>query len=285
MPSTRGAAGGCWRPPNLVFAAGLLLLAVAPVAEVMLLGWLVLGVAMAMGLYDAAFATLAGLFGRGARGPITGITLIAGLASTIGWPISALPEDAFDWRGACLAWAALHLFVGWPINRWLVPTAPPPERAAAIEADATPPPRFAIGAAALLGPAQVGARVAEFGLLRRFHPLASARLATLGHPLGVGVLLLAGGPAAAVFAVLHGMGNGILTIAKGTLPLAVFGPAGFGARQGLLAAPSRLLQAASPFAFGLPLETSGVAAALTLTSVLSISACLALLAIRRAPPA
>ena len=44
---------------------------------------------MAMGLYDPAFATLTGLYGRAARGPITGITLIAGFASTIGWPLSA----------------------------------------------------------------------------------------------------------------------------------------------------------------------------------------------------
>ena len=47
------------------------------------------GVGMAMGLYDPAFATLTGLYGRAARGPITGITLIAGFASTVGWPLSA----------------------------------------------------------------------------------------------------------------------------------------------------------------------------------------------------
>ena len=302
---------------NLVLAAGLGLLAAAPVPAVMLLGWLVLGVGMAMGLYDAAFATLAGLYGRGARGPITGITLIAGFASTIGWPVSALMEDALGWRGACLGWAALHLLIGWPINRWLVPAAPPPERAAAaVEADQAPAPRFAmpllafafaatwfvtgamaahlpallqqagastataIAAAALLGPAQVAARVMEFSLLRRLNPMTSARLATLGHPLGALSLALLGGPAAMVFVLLHGMGNGILTIAKGTLPLAVFGPAGFGARQGLLGAPARLLQAGAPFAFGLLLEVGGVLSALTLTTALTLLAFLALLAIR-----
>ncbi len=301
---------------NLVLAAGLALLAAAPVPAVMLLGWLVLGVGMAMGLYDAAFATLAGLYGRGARGPITGITLIAGFASTIGWPVSALMEDALGWRGACLGWAALHLLIGWPINRWLVPAAPPPERAAAVEAEQAPAPRFAmpllafafaatwfvtgamaahlpallqqagastataIAAAALLGPAQVAARVLEFSLLRRLNPMTSARLATLGHPLGALSLALLGGPAAMVFVLLHGMGNGILTIAKGTLPLAVFGPAGFGARQGLLGAPARLLQAGAPFAFGLLLEVGGVLSALTLTTALTLLAFLALLAIR-----
>jgi MFS family permease len=74
---------------NLVLAAGLVLLGVAQGIFILALAWAVLGVGMAMGLYDPAFATLTGLYGRDARGPITGITLIAGFASTVGWPLSA----------------------------------------------------------------------------------------------------------------------------------------------------------------------------------------------------
>ena len=81
---------------------------------------------MGFGLYEAAFATVAGLYGRDARNAITGITLFAGFASTVGWPASAIFIDAFGWRGACLAWAALHLLIGLPMNRLLVPKAPPP---------------------------------------------------------------------------------------------------------------------------------------------------------------
>jgi MFS family permease len=305
---------------NLVLAAGLCGLGLAQGPWSMAAAWMVLGLGMAMGLYDAAFATLAGLYGRAARGPITGITLIAGFASTVGWPVSALLAEAFGWRGACLGWAALHLLVGLPLNRLLVPPAPPPERKAALAEDAGPAPSrlampllafvfaatwfiagamaahlpallqaagataaAAVAAGALIGPAQVAARVAEFGLLRRFHPLVSARIAVLGHPLGAVALLVFGGPAAAAFAVLHGMGNGVMTIAKGTLPLAVFGPGGYGARQGLLGAPARLLQAAAPLAFGLLLEGAGVQAALTLTTGLCLSACLALLVLRAVP--
>ena len=84
----------------------------------------------------------------------------------------------------------------------------------------------AVAVGALIGPAQVGGRLLEFGVLRRVHPLLSARLAALMHPVGAVVLTLAGAPAAVLFAVLHGAGNGILTIAKGTLPLALFGAAG-----------------------------------------------------------
>jgi len=86
---------------NLVLAAGLALLAAAQGPVVMTAGWLVMGVGISMGLYDAAFATLAGLYGRAARGPITGITLIAGFASTVGWPVSAVLEEGVGWRGAC----------------------------------------------------------------------------------------------------------------------------------------------------------------------------------------
>ena len=142
------------------------------------------------------------------------------------------------------------------------------------------PVAVAVAAGALIGPAQVAARVGEWTVLRRFHPLVAARLATLGHPLGAAVLLLLGGPAGAyAFALLHGGGNGILTIAKGALPLAVFGPGGYGARQGWISAPARVLQAASPFVFGVALERLG-AGALWITTGLSLSALTALLLLR-----
>jgi MFS family permease len=86
---------------NLVFAAGLVLLGLTQGFAVLALAWVALGVGMAMGLYDPAFATLTGLYGRAARGPITGITLIAGFASTVGWPLSAFLGAQFGWRAAC----------------------------------------------------------------------------------------------------------------------------------------------------------------------------------------
>ena len=113
----------------------------------------------------------------------------------------------------------------------------------------------AIAAGALIGPAQVAARLLEFGLLRRVHPLVSTRLAAAAHPAAAVALLTFGGPAAYVFAVLHGAGNGILTIAKGTLPLALFGASGYGRRIGWLNAPARILQAAAPLIFGAALRS------------------------------
>ncbi|MFC7552473.1 hypothetical protein ACFQU7_09695 [Pseudoroseomonas wenyumeiae] len=90
----------------------------------------------------------------------------------------------------------------------------------------------ALLAASLMGPAQVAARLLQFGPLGRLHPLVLARLACLAQLCGGLALLVFGAPAAIGFVLLCGAGNGLQTIAKGTLPLAVFGPAGYGGRQG-----------------------------------------------------
>ncbi len=140
----------------------------------------------------------------------------------------------------------------------------------------------AVAVGALIGPAQVAGRLLEFGLLRRVHPLLSARLAALAHPAGVAVLLAGGPGMAALFAILHGAGNGILTIAKGTLPLALFGPQGYGARQGWLMMPARFAQALAPFLFGLALDAWG-AEALWLSGGVGLAACAALLMLRARP--
>jgi MFS family permease len=78
---------------NLTLAAGLIVLAGVSGAFGLFAAWAVLGAGMALGLYDAGFATLTALYGRQARGPITGITLFAGFASTVSWPLSALLND------------------------------------------------------------------------------------------------------------------------------------------------------------------------------------------------
>jgi hypothetical protein len=143
----------------------------------------------------------------------------------------------------------------------------------------------ALTASALLGPAQVVARLAEFFAARHFrlHPLLTARLATATHPVAAVALGALGATpfAAALFALVHGAGNGLITIARGTLPLAIFGALGYGARQGWLSALGRVMQALAPYLFGVVLDGYGVAAALALSASLSLAALGALLALRR----
>jgi hypothetical protein len=136
-----------------------------------------------------------------------------------------------------------------------------------------------IAAAALVGPAQVAARLVEFSVMRWLSPLTTAQVATVLHPLGAVALMAVGGPAAAVFALLHGAGNGMLTIAKGTLPLAVFGPVGYGRRTGWLSAPARVMASVSLVLFGLCIDYLGAAAVLV-SAALSLTALVALLMIR-----
>ncbi|MGZ9073568.1 MAG: MFS transporter, partial [Rhodoplanes sp.] len=106
---------------NLVLAIGLVALAAANGPVGLFATWAVLGLGMALGLYDAGFATLTALYGHEARGPITGITLFAGFASTVSWPLSSVLNEALGWRETCLVWAALNLLVALPLNRFLLP--------------------------------------------------------------------------------------------------------------------------------------------------------------------
>ncbi|HRH89093.1 MAG TPA: MFS transporter, partial [Rubrivivax sp.] len=95
---------------------------------------------------------------------------------------------------------------------------------------------------------------------------------------------LAGAPAAMAFTLLHGAGNGIMTIAKGTLPLALFGAQAYGARQGWIAMPARVAQAAAPFVFGLALQRWG-ASAVWGSAALGLSGFVALMLLPRQRPA
>jgi len=302
---------------NLVFALGLMCLGSASGPTSLLAAWIVLGIGMGSGLYEAAFAALVRLWGHDARGAITGVTLFAGFASTVGWPLSTYLEVHHGWRVACFAWAVLHLGIGLPLNALLprvdwnaAPTSSPGAEASQAAEGPRPGLRASLvlawvfattwfistamaahlprvlragGASletavlvgALIGPAQVGARLLEFGFLRRLHPLLAARLAAALHPLGVLGLGVAGMPAAALFGLLHGAGNGILTIAKGTLPLVVFGAQGYGHRQGVLMVPARVAQALAPWAFGLAIDRWG-AGALGLTAGLGVLALVSL---------
>ena len=192
--------------------------------------------------------------------------------------------ETIGWRNTCFAWAAAHILIGLPINWLMLPAVKGAKAAVAAAVKPHIPldrtmillafvfaaawtvtgamaahlPRImeaagattaqAVFAGALIGPAQVAARIFEASFLSRYHPLVSTKLACLTHPIGAAILGLAGGGAASVFAIFYGAGNGILTIARGTLPLAIFGPQNYGYRLGIIGAPARMAQAAAPLA-------------------------------------
>src|SRR5579885_330136 len=263
---------------NLVLAAGLVLLALAQGIAGLAVAWLFLSLAIAMGLYDSAFAALTAIYGRQARGPITGITLIAGFASTIGWPASAWFAHSFGWREACLIWAAINLFVALPLNWFVIPRGryePPPAEIAARTAAGEAP----RGAMPILAFFFSAAWFVTGAMAAHLPRLLQAAGADETAAIAAACLAAFGAPAALAFAVLHGAGNGLITIAKGTLPLAIFGPEGYGLRSGVLSAPARVTQAAGPFLFGLLLDRYGAGAVLV-SGGLSLAACASLLLLR-----
>ncbi|GAB2487535.1 MFS transporter [Comamonas humi] len=283
---------------NVLFALGLVLLSRVQTPAQLFAVWLLLGLAMGAGLYEAAFSTAVRLYGKTARGAIVGITLFGGFASTVSWPVTTWLLHEAGWRNACLFWAAVQALVLLPLHATL-PRAEPrlaAEPAAEAGPGEPPSPSFlrnhggtlalmaltfsavwfigtsmmshlprllavggatataAVAAAALVGPAQVAGRIADYAFLRRAHPLWSARIAVMAYPLAAAVLAVFGAAGGWGYAVAFGLGNGIMTVAIGTLPLAMFGAQGYGQRQGLLMVPARIAQSSAPFLFGLALD-------------------------------
>jgi predicted MFS family arabinose efflux permease len=301
----------------LLLAAGLAGLGLAQDYTLYLLAWAVVGAGMGAGLYDAAFSTLGSIYGSNARGAITGVTLFGGFASTVCWPLSAWLVQRFGWRDACLTYAAIQLAMALPIHLLALPrgkridAAQPKPAPAAVRLQAGEHAVFAIlaavvtigatilsivgthllpllqargvalaaavGLGTLIGPAQVGARVVEMLAGRHYHPvwtmIASALLVAVAA-----VMLYAGFPLIALAIVLYGAGNGIGTVARGSLPLTLFGADRYPVLMGRLALPILIAMAVSPYVGGLAFQRGGadwalgLLAGLALTNVLLVCA-------------
>ncbi|WP_337187272.1 MFS transporter [Phenylobacterium sp.] len=289
---------------HVVLAAGLALTGVAGDGVGLAVAMAVVGAGQALGLSPTPFAILVQLYGEAARRPITGVALIGGLGSTLGWPLTAGFAEAFGWRGACFAWAGVQLLFCLPLSAWLCPrTRGGPRHDAATGAvrwDRTMIqlavlfacawfvstcmsahlPRLlahfgltitqAAAAAGLVGVAAVSVRFLEFTVLRRLNPVATTRAATLMHPAGVLGLLAAGGQAGgAALALGQGAGNGMLAVAKGVLPLSLYGDRDYAYRSAILGRPALIAQVFGPTVFALALERSPTGAVL-MTSALCL---------------
>ncbi len=307
-----------------VMAAGLVALAIAHGLVLWYAGWIVLGAGMALGLYDAAFATLGVLYGHESGRAITGVTLIAGFASSVFWPLGTALEASWGWRGMLLAYAALLFAVNLPAMLLAVPPGVAHRRGGATADDDHQPvanpgralvllalfftlrwlitsgiavlilrllqgrglsAAEAVAVAALIGPGQVLGRIVEWGFTQRIPLFTRARAAALLMPLSALLLLLPGAVPAGAFALLYGMSNGIMTINRGTLPMALFGRAGYAQRLGWLATPALLAQAAAPPLAAMLLAAIAPGGAILVTALLGLIAALFLSALGRAADA
>lgn len=309
----------------LVSAAGLVVLATAETLTQWYVGWAIAGLGMAGGLYDPALATAGRLMGAQARPTLTGIAMIGGFASTIGWPLGVATVEWLGWRSMLLAYAAALLVINVPLLLALPRHVPPATR---TPRPTTGGPRGgtglflclaaffttravinttisvnglelftglglsvagAVGVLSLIGPSQVGMRVIQSWLGGSWDPVLVACVSAALVPLVTFLLAIAAGSplagtAAALFVIGYGLSNGILTIARGVLPLHLFGPTGYATRIGQLALPVVLAQAATPLVMAPVVHGVDGGTAMLLLGVISILSGLCLVPIWRRRP-
>jgi len=136
---------------------------------------------------------------------------------------------------------------------------------------------------ALFGPAQVGARLIEFSFGRDLHPLWVVRFALAVLLCAFAMLLLFGVsvPLAAAFALMFGGANGLVTITRGAVPLALFGHSGYGRLMGRLAGPFMVMQAAAPLVMAFVVEKTSDATGLALAACFAAVALACFVVIRK----
>lgn len=270
---------------SICFGTGLCLLGASNHVTVYLAGWISIGAGMASGLYGAAFATLGRAYGSDSRSAIAALTLWGGFASTVCWPLAAFLVSQFGWRGTCFVYAAIQFGICLPLHYFLMPRATSSTGAGqatrTVGPKFTPEQKKAfyffatlitfggtiaamvavnlftllqargltlanaIALGAMIGPAQVAARLIEITFGNRYKPIWTMIASTGLIAIGL-ILLWVGSSLVALAIILHACGNGIWSIARGTVPLALFGPAGYATLMGRLKMPNLVSQAIGP---------------------------------------
>lgn len=297
---------------SLAAAASLVLCALAPEGIIFILGLIAIEVTSTTVLYATAFAALAQASTKGAQRSITHLTLIAGFASTVFWPVTTWLHGFLDWRQVYLVYAAINVVACVPVHFWLartqrrraetmakpeaVPPLVPPERqrtafplmllgfalagfvSSAITVHMVPM-LAALGtggagvlATILFGPSQVLSRLLNLQFGRGLSQPALAVIASVTLPVGLGVLLLTAPsmPGTVAFAILFGLGGGLSSIVSGTLPLALFGSAGYGQRLGAISSARLLASSVAPFAFSLVAASASTFIAVGLVALVAV---------------
>jgi hypothetical protein len=140
----------------------------------------------------------------------------------------------------------------------------------------------AAAVAMIMGPAQVLSRIVEIAFGRRFDALVTGQVALAMLVLAMLLIGTVGGSASAIgFAALYGVSQGLITIARGTVPLFLFGPDGYGALVGRVTGLRLIVNAAGPFTFAWIVTQAGMPAAITANAVAAALALCAFLALRR----
>lgn len=307
----RLGAGKVMTGGSAVAAAALVACAYAPERMSYAAALIALEVSANLVQYGAAFALLVQIRPEVASRSITYLTLIAGFASTIFWPITTSLHTHMSWQQVYLVFAGLNLLVCLPIHAWLASGISLRRGAApngAVPVDGALPARYrkagfllmvsgfslmslvssavlvhmvpllsglGLGATAavvgtLFGPSQVASRLINMLFGKAVNAIHLALIAAALIPGGALILILSAPsiPGAMFFAVVFGMGNGLLSIVTGSLPLYLFGSQGYGQLQGKMMAARLILSALAPFALALAMSGIGIGPSLAVTAAL-----------------
>lgn len=311
----RLGAGRVMTIGSVVAAAALVACAYAPARTFFVVALIAVEVAANLVQYGAAFALLVQLQPQAASRSITYLTLIAGFASTLFWPLTTALHTYMSWQQVYLVFAGLNLLVCLPIHAWLAHDASRYQTvgrgtSAQVEGHLPMASRRAgfllmvsgfslmslassavlvhmvpilsglgLGATAavvgtLFGPSQVASRLINMVFGKNVKATHLALVAAGMIPSGVIILLLTAPsvPGAMLFAVVFGMGNGLLSIVTGSLPLYLFGSEGYGHLQGKTMAARLILSALAPFMLALAMSGIGIGSSLAVTAALGGSA-------------
>ncbi|OJV54403.1 MAG: hypothetical protein BGO31_09560 [Bacteroidetes bacterium 43-16] len=292
---------------GIVMAAGLLLLYATSGQLSFIAAWVVLGIAMGMGLYDALFASIGKMFGRVSGKFIVQITLVSGFTTTVVWPLLSFLLHQYGWRITCLIYAGLVLLISLPVHFFTLfkRTAKEPE----LPVKKTPKIvrinkdsvyyllvcNFSLGSvvmtsvylylisffiknsismeqavfmAAFLGPGQVSVRLMD-SLVRQKPPVIKAIFSAL--LILSGLVLLRCLPQYGYIGVfLFGFGNGLRSILRGALPLKYYRKEAYPVAIGSLARLPLIAQALTPLLAGIFIYYSDINAFMVFNILLAL---------------
>lgn len=300
----------------VVMALGLTIITLAPVVQVYLAAWVLVGIGGAAALSTPAQVALKEIFDDRARQAIGMMSLVSGLGNTILWPILSRMDGAFGWRWAAGTLAVALVVVYIPIIALTGARRPPPTAPATPVETPAPEPldpmRFALVAAvtalngfitwgfsltliplltqkgletstavtlaSALGIVTIGARLIE--VLGALTPLHSAIVSTVTMLFSFVLLSMGGSLAIAItFILLYGFAGGLMSVVRATLPLTIFPPTAYARAAAKLALPLNLSFAAAPPVFAALLESRGANSALALSIALGVLATISVLAL------
>lgn len=310
----------------LITAAGLTALIFASDKVAYIGVWAWLGIGMSLVLSDASYVALARIFPGNVRRPMVLISMMAGLAGSIGWASTYLLLRHGSWHLPLLLYASLLAFVAAPLLLFALPR-PAPAPGPVTQTATSPvagkwPPRglplwlqfagfatyaFTISAtlahfiplmarsdisagnavviAMLLAPMQLAVRLFEFVFGQRSHPLRITRAAVVTFFCAFATVLMLGFSitTAVAFVLMMGFANGVMTIARGVLPLSLFDHEGYPKAAGILAFGSLGSQATGPVVMALVIERGSDFAALTMLAAFTAISILCFTLLRRPP--